>query len=73
MPQLPHGHQPQLKARVPSSEAVHGFHNGRTEGVNTRKMIKRQMYGRAGFALLRHRVLLGSRNVTTGNATEPLS
>ena len=28
-------------------------HNGRTEGVNTRtKMIKRQMYGRAGFALL---------------------
>ncbi len=29
------------------------FHNGRTEGVNTRtKMIKRQMYGRAGFELL---------------------
>ena len=25
------------------------FHNGRTEGVNTKtKMIKRQMYGRAG-------------------------
>ena len=23
MPQLPHGHQSQLKARVPSSEAVH--------------------------------------------------
>jgi transposase len=36
------------------------FHNGRTEGVNTRtKMIKRQMYGRAGFELLRHRILLG--------------
>jgi transposase len=35
------------------------FHNGRTEGVNTRtKMIKRQMYGRAGFTLLRHRILL---------------
>jgi transposase len=35
-------------------------HNGRTEGVNTRtKMIKRQMYGRARFSLLRHRVLLG--------------
>ena len=35
------------------------FHNGRTEGVNTRiEMIKRQMYGRAGFALLRHRILL---------------
>ena len=35
------------------------FHNGRTEGVNTKtKMIKRQMYGRAGFQLLRHRILL---------------
>ena len=35
-------------------------HNGRTEGVNTKtKMIKRQMYGRAGFQLLRHRILLG--------------
>ena len=50
------------------------FHNGRTEGVNTKtKMIKRQMYGRAGFALLRHRILLGLRNVTTGSATEPLN
>ena len=37
-------------------------HNGRTEGVNTKtKMIKRQMYGRAGFTLLRHRILLGLR------------
>jgi transposase len=36
------------------------FHNGRTEGVNTKtKMIKRQMRGRAGFTLLRHRVLPG--------------
>ena len=36
------------------------FHNGGTEGVNTKtKMIKRQMYGRAGFTLLRHRILLG--------------
>jgi transposase len=34
------------------------FHNGRTEGANT-EMIQRQMYGRAGFALLRHRILLG--------------
>lgn len=35
------------------------YHNGRTEGVNTRtKMIMRQMHGRAGFALLRHRILL---------------
>ena len=37
------------------------YHNGRTEGVNNikTKMIKRQMYGRAGFPLLRHRILLG--------------
>ena len=35
-------------------------HNGRTEGVNNKtKMIKRQMFGRAGFELLRHRILLG--------------
>jgi transposase len=36
------------------------FHNRRTEGVNTRtfKTIKRQMYGRAAFPLLRHRILL---------------
>jgi transposase len=35
------------------------FHNGRTEGVNTKtKLIKRQMYGRAGFTLPRHRILL---------------
>ncbi|UGY95152.1 ISL3 family transposase [Streptomyces gobiensis] len=34
-------------------------HNGRTEGVNTRtKRLMRQMHGRAGFALLRHRILL---------------
>jgi transposase len=35
------------------------FHNGGTEGVNTKtKRIMRHMYGRAGFALLRHRILL---------------
>ncbi|MCI2424383.1 ISL3 family transposase, partial [Saccharopolyspora sp. K220] len=35
------------------------FHNGRTEGANTKtKLIKRQMYGRAGYPLLRHRILL---------------
>lgn len=34
-------------------------HNGRTEGVNTRtRRIMRQMHGRAGFPLLRHRILL---------------
>jgi transposase len=45
-------------------DAVHAaltckYHNGGTEGVNTKtKLIKRQMYGRAGFRLLRHRILL---------------
>jgi transposase len=35
------------------------YHNGGTEGVNTKtKLIKRQMHGRAGFHLLRHRILL---------------
>jgi transposase len=35
------------------------YHNGGTEGVNTRtKRIMRQMHGRAGFTLLRHRILL---------------
>lgn len=35
-------------------------HNGRTEGVNTKtKLLKRQMHGRAGFSLLRHRTLPG--------------
>lgn len=35
------------------------YRNGRTEGVNTRtKRIMRQMHGRAGFPLLRHRILL---------------
>jgi len=43
--------------------AVHGalhfeWSNGQVEGqVNRLKMIKRQMYGRAGFVLLRKRVL----------------
>nr|WP_245548293.1 ISL3 family transposase [Nocardia pneumoniae] len=36
------------------------YSSGPTEGVNTKtKLIKRQMYGRAGFPLLRHRILLG--------------
>ena len=35
-------------------------HHGRTEGVNIKtEMIKRQRYGRAGFILRRHRILLG--------------
>lgn len=36
------------------------YSNGPTEGVNTKtKRIARQMHGRAGFPLLRHRILLG--------------
>lgn len=43
-----------------NAAVTHPFHNGGTEGVNTKtKLIKRQIYGRAGFALLRHRILLG--------------
>ena len=35
------------------------YSNGLTEGVNTKiKLLKQQMYGRAGFALLRRRILL---------------
>ena len=45
--------------RAPTAAVPLPHHNGRTEGVNTKtKMIKRQMYGRAGFTLLRHRILL---------------
>ena len=36
------------------------YHNGGAEGENTKtKRIMRQMHGRAGFTLLRHRILLG--------------
>jgi transposase len=52
------GLDPGIKAATAALTLPH--HNGRTEGVNTKtKMIKRQMYGRAGFDLLRHRILLG--------------
>ncbi|MGK8503650.1 transposase [Nocardia asiatica] len=35
------------------------YSNGPIEGVNTKtKLIKRRMYGRASFELLRHRILL---------------
>jgi len=37
---------------------VHAYSNGRTEGhVNRLKLIRRKMYGRANFDLLRIRVL----------------
>jgi transposase len=36
------------------------YNNGPTEGVNTKtKRIARQIHGRTGFTLLRHRILLG--------------
>ena len=35
------------------------YSNGPIEGTNTKfKLLKRQMFGRAGFALLRQRILL---------------
>ena len=41
-----------LDAQAVNPAVTLPFHNGRTEGVNTKtKMIKRQMYGRAGFTL----------------------
>jgi transposase len=49
----------ELDEQAVTAALTQPFHNGRTEGVNTKiKMIKRQMYGRAGFTLLRHRILL---------------
>jgi transposase len=61
---LPHVHAftrgLDLDIKAATAALTMPFHNGRTEGVNTKtKLIKRQMYGRAGFALLRHRILLG--------------
>jgi transposase len=61
---LPHVHSftrgLDLDIQAATAALTTPHHNGRTEGVNTKtKMIKRQMYGRAGFALLRHRILLG--------------
>jgi transposase len=49
-----------LRAEWPQVVAgmTHPASNGQTEGqVNKLKAIKRQMYGRAGFPLLRQRVL----------------
>jgi transposase len=60
---LPHLHSftrgLDLDIQAATAALTLSYHNGRTEGVNNKtKMIKRQMYGRAGFALLRHRILL---------------
>jgi transposase len=61
---LPHLHSftrgLDLDSQAATAALTLPYHNGRTEGVNNKtKMIKRQMYGRAGFTLLRHRILLG--------------
>jgi transposase len=61
---LPHVHSftrgLDLNRQAVTAALTTPHHNGRTEGVNTKtKMIKRQMYGRAGFTLLRHRNFLG--------------
>ena len=56
-----HSYATGLERERPAVEAAMTlpWHNGRTEGVNHKiKLIKRQMYGRAGFTLLRHRILL---------------
>jgi transposase len=61
---LPHLHSftrgLELDINAATAAVTLPHHNGRTEGVNNKtKMIKRQMFGRAGFELLRHRILLG--------------
>jgi transposase len=61
---LPHLHSftrgLDLDIKAATAAVTLPHHNGRTEGVNCKtKMIKRQMFGRAGFDLLRHRILLG--------------
>ncbi len=61
---LPHLHSftrgLDLDIKAATAAVTLPHHNGRTEGVNNKtKMIKRQMFGRAGFGLLRHRILLG--------------
>ena len=48
-----------IKDKAPISAAIpSSWSNGQTEGQITKlQLIKRQMYGRAGFGLLRLRVL----------------
>ncbi|WP_440105555.1 hypothetical protein [Streptosporangium sp. H16] len=49
--------------------------NGPMEGANTKvQLLKRRMYGQAGFPLLRQRIMLSwQRSVTTGFVPEPLT
>ena len=65
---LPHLHSftrgLELDLKAATAAVMLPHHNGRTEGVNTKtKKIKRDMFGRAGFELLRHRILLGLRHL----------
>ena len=61
-----------LDSHAATAALTLAHHNGRTEGVSTKtKMIKRQMYGRAGFALLPHPPRLTLQTVTTESETEP--
>jgi hypothetical protein len=55
------GHADRLSEWISTPRAADlPHHNGGTEGVNTKtKRIMRQMHGRAGFPLPRHRILLG--------------
>ena len=47
--------------------------NGQVEGQNNRlKMLKRQMFGRAGLALLEKRLILNSRPLQLQRSQEPL-
>ncbi|WP_182456523.1 ISL3 family transposase [Streptacidiphilus sp. P02-A3a] len=60
---LPHPHSfrngPQIDRAAVNAAPTPPWHNGRTEGVNTRtKRITRQTHGRAGLALPRHHILL---------------
>ena len=64
---LPHLHSftrgLELDIKAATAAVTLPYHNGRTEGVNTKtKKIKRDMFGRASFELLRHRILLGLRH-----------
>ena len=53
---------------------THPASNGPTEGANTKlKLIKRTMYGRAGFPLLRHRVLHALERTAPLGRTLPAS
>jgi hypothetical protein len=61
-----------LDVKAASAALTLPHHNGRTEGVNCKtKMLKRQMYGRAGFDLLPHPPRIRPPIVTTETATEP--